>query len=148
MTSRRVAARAPPVTPAKNRRQAGATMNDVDIDEIKSYDVDSSRGANVEEAFSKPSSARDGGPRINSIMRIPVMLQVIVGSTTLPVADLLKLGRGAVIPLNSRVGDPVEVTINGRTIARGEVVVIEDDNTRFGVSLTEILEPHLGDRHE
>ncbi|UZX13655.1 flagellar motor switch protein FliN [Methylocystis sp. MJC1] len=86
---------------------------------------------------------RPGAPKIDTILQIPVVLQVVVGSTTLPVADLLNLGRGAVIPLDSRVGDPVEIMINGREIARGEVVVIEDDNTRFGVSLTEIRDPNL-----
>ncbi len=83
--------------------------------------------------------------RIDSIMRIPVIVQVVVGSATLPVASLLKLGRGAVIPLDHRVGDPVDIVVNGRTIARGEVVVIEEDGARFGVSLTEICEPQ-GDR--
>lgn len=86
---------------------------------------------------------RPGAPKIDTILQIPVVLQVVVGSTTIPVADLLNLGRGAVIPLDSRVGDPVEIMINGREIARGEVVVIEDDNTRFGVSLTEIRDPNL-----
>ncbi|MDJ0449422.1 MULTISPECIES: flagellar motor switch protein FliN [Methylocystis] len=86
---------------------------------------------------------RPGAPKIDAILQIPVVLQVVVGSTTIPVADLLNLGRGAVIPLDSRVGDPVEIMINGREIARGEVVVIEDDNTRFGVSLTEIRDPTL-----
>lgn len=83
--------------------------------------------------------------RIDSIMRIPVVVQVVVGSATLPVASLLKLWRGAVIPLDHRVGDPVDIVVNGRTIARGEVVVVEEDGARFGVSLTEICEPQ-GDR--
>lgn len=78
--------------------------------------------------------------RIDSILRIPVVLQVVVGSATLPVSNLLKLGRGAVVPLDHRVGDPVDVVVNGRTIARGEVVVVEEDGARFGVSLTEICE--------
>lgn len=79
--------------------------------------------------------------RIESIMRIPVVVQVVVGSATLPVSSLLKLGRGAIIPLDHRVGDPVDIVVNGRVIARGEVVVVEEDGARFGVSLTEICEP-------
>lgn len=78
--------------------------------------------------------------RIESILRIPVLVQVVVGSATLPVSSLLKLGRGAVVPLDHRVGDPVDVVVNGRTIARGEVVVVEEEGARFGVSLTEICE--------
>jgi len=79
--------------------------------------------------------------RIDSILGIPVVLQVVVGSATLPVSNLLKLGRGAVVPLDHRVGDPVDIVVNGRAIARGEVVVVEEDGARFGVSVTEILEP-------
>jgi flagellar motor switch protein FliN/FliY len=79
--------------------------------------------------------------RIDSIMRIPVVVQVVVGSATLPVSSLLKLGRGAVIPLDHRVGDPVDIVVNSRVIARGEVVVVEEDGARFGVSLTEICDP-------
>ena len=103
-----------------------------------------------EETVPNPSQDDKGAEktharRIDSIMRIPVVVQVVVGSATLPVASLLKLGRGAVIPLDHRVGDPVDIVVNGRTIARGEVVVVEEDGARFGVSLTEICEPQ-GDR--
>jgi len=75
---------------------------------------------------------------LDTILRIPVSVQVILGSAMMPVSNLLKLGRGAVIPLDNRVGDPVDIIVNGRVIARGEIVVVEDDNARLGVSLTEI----------
>lgn len=78
---------------------------------------------------------------LDSILRIPVEMQVVLGSASMPVANLMKLGRGAIVPLDHRVGEPVDVVVNGRTIARGEVVVVEDDNSRFGVSLTEIVGP-------
>lgn len=82
---------------------------------------------------------------IEPILRIPVTVQVLLGSATMPVADLMKLGRGAVIPLDHRVGEPVEVVVNGRIVARGAVVVVEDENSRFGVSLTEIVGGTAGD---
>ncbi|MBK1622030.1 flagellar motor switch protein FliN [Afifella marina] len=81
------------------------------------------------------------GRNLESVMRIPVLMQVVLGSARMPVANLMKLGRGAIVPLDHRVGEPVEVVVNGRVIARGEVVVVEDDNSRFGVSLTEIVGP-------
>lgn len=111
-------------------------MSDIDIDPVDD-----------------PALARDSGEdprasrRIDSILRIPVVLQVVVGSATLPVSNLLKLGRGAVVPLDHKVGDPVDVVVNGRAIARGEVVVVEDDGARFGVSVTEILEPRNEPAH-
>lgn len=90
-----------------------------------------------EDAQVKPQSSRN----LESILRIPVAVQVVLGSAMMPVSNLLKLGRGAVIPLDHRVGEPVDVIVNGRLIARGEIVVVEDDNSRFGVSLTEIVGP-------
>ncbi|WP_112664664.1 flagellar motor switch protein FliN [Microvirga flavescens] len=91
---------------------------------------------------SETIDSRLGGARnLDSILRIPVLIQVVLGSATMPVANLMKLGRGAIVPLDHRVGEPVDVVVNGRVIARGEVVVVEDDNSRFGVSLTEIVGP-------
>lgn len=78
---------------------------------------------------------------VDAILRIPVTMQVVLGSATIPVANLMKPGRGAVVPLDHRVGEPVDVVVNGRVVARGEVVVVEEDNSRFGVSLTEIVGP-------
>ncbi|ENN90548.1 flagellar motor switch protein FliN [Bartonella schoenbuchensis m07a] len=73
------------------------------------------------------------------IMSIPVEVQIVLGSTTMPVANLMDLGRGSVITLDKQIGDPVDIIVNGRIIARGEVIVLEDDPSRFGVSLTEVM---------
>jgi len=73
------------------------------------------------------------------VMNIPVEVQVVLGSTTMPVATLMNLGRGAVITLDRQIGDPVDIVVNGRIVARGEVIVLEDDSSRFGVSLTEVI---------
>lgn len=86
-------------------------------------------------------------PNTDSILRIPVVLQVVLGSATMPVANLMKLGRGQVVALDHRVGEPVDIVVNGRVIARGEVVVVDDDSSRFGVSLTEIVGPGAATEH-
>jgi flagellar motor switch protein FliN len=78
-------------------------------------------------------------PNLDLIMGIPVDVQVVLGGTTMPVANLMKLGRGAVVTLDKQIGDPVDIVVNGRVIARGEVIVLEDDSSRFGVSLTEVI---------
>ncbi|BAF86639.1 MULTISPECIES: flagellar motor switch protein FliN [Azorhizobium] len=87
------------------------------------------------------------GQGLESVMRIPVLLQVVLGSASMPVANLMKLGRGAIVPLDHRVGEPVDVVVNGRIIARGEVMVVEEDNSRFGVTLTEIVGPGGADHN-
>ncbi len=90
--------------------------------------------------FSPDEALDEGGPHPHdAILRIPVTVQVVLGSARMPVAHLMKLGRGAVVALDQRVGEPVNVVVNGRIVARGEVVVVDEDNSRFGVSLTEIV---------
>ncbi|MGQ9369335.1 flagellar motor switch protein FliN [Azospirillum sp. ST 5-10] len=76
------------------------------------------------------------GP-INAIYNVPVDVQVVLGRTSMLVAQLLKLGRGAVLELERKVDEPVEVLVNHRLVARGEVVIVEDQ--RLGVTLTEIV---------
>lgn len=78
-------------------------------------------------------------PNLNAILSIPVIVQVVLGSTSLPVASLMKLARGAVISLDQRVGDPVDIVVNGKVVARGEIVVVDEASQRFGVSLLEIV---------
>lgn len=87
------------------------------------------------------ASALSQSRSFDTIMRIPVSVKIVLGSTTMPVSALMKLGRGAVIPLDRRVGEPVDVTVNGRVVARGEVVVLEEASSRFGISLTEVVGP-------
>ena len=81
----------------------------------------------------------DSSLSIDAVMRIPVTVQVVLGSTTMPVANLMKLSQGSIVALDSNVGEPVDVVVNGRVVARGELVVMDDDNTRFGISLTEVV---------
>jgi flagellar motor switch protein FliN/FliY len=88
---------------------------------------------------SQGSSDSGGASNMDLIMRIPVTVQIVLGTATMPVANLAKLGRGAVVPLDRRVGEPVDVVVNGKVVARGEVVVTDEDNSRFGISLTEVL---------
>lgn len=72
------------------------------------------------------------------VMNIPVEVQIVLGSAEMPVSDLMALQKGSTVALNRRVGEPVDVVVNGRHIARGEVIVLENDTSRFGIRLTEI----------
>ena len=97
-------------------------------------------GARPESGERTPQGASsEPAPNMDLIMRIPVTVQIVLGTATMPVANLAKLGRGAVVPLDRRVGEPVDVVVNGKVVARGEVVVTDEDNSRFGISLTEVL---------
>lgn len=101
-------------------------------------------GAAAKKAVGPDAGA--GGGNLEMIMRIPVTVKVVLGSATMPVANLTKLGRGAIIPLDRRVGEPVDVVVNGRVIARGEVVVVDEATSRFGISLTEVVGPSGNDK--
>ena len=83
--------------------------------------------------------ASRGPSNLGAILSIPVTVQVVLGSTSLPVSGLMKLARGAIVSLDQRVGDPVDVVVNGTVIARGEIVVVDDASQRFGVSLLEVV---------
>lgn len=107
-------------------------------DDIEEFASPGLEGDDILASHAPMGNARN----IETILRIPVTVQVVLGSTTMPVSNLLKLARGAVVPLDHRVGEPVDVVVNGRVVARGEVVVVEDDTTRFGVSLTEVVGPN------
>ena len=72
------------------------------------------------------------------ILDIPLRLSVELGRTRMLVNDLLKLGQGSVIELTKLVGEPLDIMVNGKEIARGEVVVV---NEKFGVRLTDIVNP-------
>ena len=71
-------------------------------------------------------------------MDIPIDVQIVLGSSRMQVSGLMNLTEGAIIALDKKIGEPVEITVNGRKIGRGEITVLEHDDTRFGIKLTEI----------
>lgn len=75
---------------------------------------------------------------LESVYDIPVQVSAVLGKTTMPVSQLLKLGRGAVVELDRKVGESIDILVNERLVARGEVVIVED---RIGITMTEIIKP-------
>lgn len=73
---------------------------------------------------------------------VDVQVRVELGNSTLNVKDVLKLGSGSVVPLDSLVGDPVNVFVNDRLVARGEVLVVHDN---FAIRITEVVPPAKSD---
>jgi flagellar motor switch protein FliN/FliY len=85
-----------------------------------------------------PASASEQADNSAMIAGLPVMMKVVLGSAKMPVATLAKLAKGSVVKLDKMVGDPVDILVNGRLIARGEVVVLNEGSSRFGVVLTQV----------
>jgi flagellar motor switch protein FliN/FliY len=80
-----------------------------------------------------PRTARD----LEAVFDIPVTVSAVLGKATIQVNQLLKLGRGAVVELDRKLGEAIDIYVNNRLIARGEVVMVDDN--RLGVTMTEIV---------
>ncbi len=76
---------------------------------------------------------------LDLIMDIPIEVQIILGTSRMQVSGLMNLQEGATIALDKKIGEPVDIIVNGRKIARGEITVLEGDDTRFGVKLIEVM---------
>ena len=83
------------------------------------------------------NAALPGGRELEAVYDIPVQISAVLGRATMQVSQLLKLGRGAVVELDRKLGEAVDIYVNNRLIARGEVVMVEDN--RIGITMTEIV---------
>ena len=73
---------------------------------------------------------------LEAVFDVPVRISVVLGRTRMPVADLLRMDVGTVVELDRQVGEAIEIYVNGRLVARGEIVLVEN---RLGVTMTEII---------
>ncbi len=73
---------------------------------------------------------------LEAVFDVPVKVSAVLGQARMQVADLLKLGQGTVLELDRKVGEAIDIYVNNRLVARGEVVLVED---RLGVTMTEII---------
>lgn len=99
-------------------------------------------GGSLPNATMEPSMASEPGSGMHAnmdlIMDIPIDVQIILGASRMQVSGLMNLTEGAIISLDRRIGEPVDLMVNGRLIGRGEITVLEDDETRFGIRLIEV----------
>jgi len=94
---------------------------------------------NVEEAILNTSNQSfEDLPDLplKTIFNVPVEVTVVLGKKTIAINELLKLGKNSVVELESKVGDPVDIFVNERLIARGEIVIVEE---KIGITMTEIF---------
>jgi len=77
-----------------------------------------------------------GAADLEALFDVPVQVSAVLGRARMPVGDLLKLGPGAVLELDRKVGEAIDIYVNNRLVARGEVVLVED---KLGVTMTEII---------
>ena len=106
------------------------------LDEMEALANDAAEGESVEspqeEIVDKKSK------NLDLILDVPLKLTVELGRTRMVVSELLNLGQGSVVELNKLAGEPMEVLVNDKLVARGEAVVV---NEKFGIRLTDIISP-------
>ena len=96
-----------------------------------------------EVAGTTPESAPPRSLRgLQAVYDVPVTVSAVLGKSTMQVSQLLKLGRGAVVELDRKLGEAIDIYVNNRLVARGEVVMV--DENRLGVTMTEIVKTDRG----
>ncbi|MEE8124872.1 MAG: flagellar motor switch protein FliN [Nitrospirales bacterium] len=126
-------------------------MSDEDSVEMETFDAEKEMmEALAQEAAAKqaqpsppvpvpiPSSLSSQETNLDRILDIPLLLSAQLGSTRMLIKDLLQLGPGSIVELDKLAGEPLEVLVNERLVARGEVVMV---NEKFGIRLTDVISP-------
>lgn len=116
----------------------GEGGGNIDLDELGDAGALTAGDENPDELLAQEDppditrTARD----LDAVYDIPVQLSAVLGRANMQVSQLLKLGRGAVVELDRKVGEAIDIYVNNRLVARGEVVVVEE---RLGITMTEII---------
>ncbi len=123
----------------------GAALNEADAAKQKQPSAPAAGAADAARANARPAQfgalKPESGPpgaNIDMILDIPISLSVELGRTRMLIKELLQLGQGSIVELEKLAGEPIEILVNGRLIARGEAVVV---NEKFGVKLTDVVSP-------
>lgn len=112
--------------------EEGLDLNELGEDSAPKH-IDSTPPSRfTEEPPEKPKSSAE----LEAVYDIPVQVSAVLGKSSMQVHQLLKLGRGAVVELDRKIGEAIDIYVNNRLVARGEVVVVED---RLGITMTEII---------
>lgn len=106
----------------------------MELEEL-SADVDSQSPAVIGDDQDDDLGTKNAAD-LQAVFEVPVAVSAILGKTKMEVSDLLKLEKGSVVELDRKVGEAVDIYINNRLIARGEVVVVEE---QLGITMTEII---------
>lgn len=125
-------------TPSESRQSSGKTSDVFP-------NLDSGEEATVLESMvGEQLRDEEGGRNIDAMLNVALDVQIVLGRSRMPIAQLLKLSRGSVIELDKKIGEPVEVVINDRLVARGDLVKVAED--RLGVTLTEIVKDYVAEQ--
>lgn len=113
-----------------------AGNDDVDLPDL-SQDAEGASGQPLLTGSSiKDDDVKRSAQDLEAVFDVPVTVSAVLGKTAMEVSHLLKLGKGTVVELDRKVGEAIDIYVNDRLVARGEVVLVEE---RLGVTMTEII---------
>lgn len=124
-----------------------STMDDVAVEQQNESGVETATGnggktelprAQLDALTGATNQSADSDVGLELILDVPVTVSLELGRSRLAVRDLLQLTQGSVVEFDRRVGEPLNVLVNGTLLAKGELVVVDD---RFGIRLTEVVSP-------
>jgi flagellar motor switch protein FliN/FliY len=111
--------------------------DNLQLAELENQDPGDQDVSEIDQAApAEPQAPPTNAKELEAVYDIPVQVSAVLGKATMQVSQLLKLGRGAVVELDRKVGEAIDIYVNNRLVARGEVVVVDD---RLGVTMTEII---------
>ena len=111
-------------------------MSDTD-GQVPLPDLNSADAPPVDDlAYNEDEQASRIAADLEAVFDVPVQVSAVLGRTRMDIGDLLKLGPGAVLELDRKVGEAIDIYINNRLVARGEVVLVEE---KLGVTMTEMI---------
>src|SRR3954467_11816768 len=109
--------------------------DNVDLPDL-SHEEAGAGGALLNTESQQESAPRHSAQDLEAVYDVPVTVSAVLGKSGMEVSQLLKLGKGTVVELDRKVGEAIDIYVNNRLVARGEVVLVED---RLGVTMTEII---------
>ena len=113
------------------------TGNDeVELPDLARDEGGGDRSALLQTVGGPDSEIKRSAADLEAVFDVPVTVSAVLGKSAMEVSHLLKLGRGTVVELDRKVGEAIDIYVNDRLVARGEVVLVED---RLGVTMTEII---------
>jgi flagellar motor switch protein FliN/FliY len=113
-----------------------ADKDDVGLPELSDNEGSQASQPLLEKQTGSDVDLKRAAVDLEAVYDVPVTVQAILGKSAMEVSQLLKLGRGTVVQLDRKVGEAIDIYVNDRLVARGEVVLVED---RLGVTMTEII---------
>jgi flagellar motor switch protein FliN/FliY len=106
------------------------------LPDLEKNEMPGSLDAAAFAAMPDPEMSGHGAADLEAVFDVPVKVSAVLGRARMEVGELLKLGPGAVLELDRKVGEAIDIYVNNRLVARGEVVLVED---KLGVTMTEII---------